>query len=282
MRRWTCHAVVGAWGLVLLAQPASPLSIVSLPLPEPEEEVVASVRPVEIEDPEPPVEAPPPEPPPQPVAKQEPPKPEPPAEPEPEPEPEVEEEVAAEDAEARPVDAADLAAGGALLDGAGGFPVLSFGYEDFPSFRSYARAMTRLGARFVVVQRREIVGTVDLDTASTGRFAGGAFSPRARDYTGEPGLTPLARAARERYGDRAVVMMLVPRQLDAGLFGGLARALDERGEPHAGLSEIRGRYERGPAGGIRLRLEGAVRRDGTVVPMDALFDLAQIAGGSPA
>jgi hypothetical protein len=142
--------------------------------------------------------------------------------------------------------------------------------------------MTRLGARFVVVRSREIVGTVDLETGATGSFAGGAFSPRARDYTGEPGLAPLARAARESYGERSVVMMLVPRRLDSGLFGGLARALAEQGEPHGGLREIRGRYERGPAGGIRLRLEEAVRRDGTSIPLEALFDLGQIAGAATA
>lgn len=267
MRRWTCHAVVGAWGLVLLAQPASPLPIVALPEPEPE--TFASLQPVPLEEPEPPEEEPParPEPPPENEPRAQPP-------PEPEPKPE-------EPAPLR-VEAADLASGGELLDGAGGFPVLSFGYEDFPSFGSYARAMTRLGARFVVVRSREIVGSVDLETGTTGSFAGGAFSPRARDYTGEPGLAPLARAARESFGERAVVMMLVPRRLDAGLFGGLARVLDERGEPHPGLREIRGRYERAPSGGIRLRLEGAVRRDGTVVPIDALFDLAQIAGATAA
>ena len=160
--------------------------------------------------------------------------------------------------------------------------MLSFGYEDFPSFRSYARAMVRLGARFVVVRRREIVGSVDLETAATGSFGGGSFSPRARDYTGEPGLAPLARVARARFGERSVVMMLVPRRMDAGLFGGLARVLAEQGEPQASLREIRGRYERGPAGGVHLRLEAAVRLDGTVIPMDGLFDLGQIAGAAAA
>jgi hypothetical protein len=269
VRRWTCHAVVGAWGLVLLAQPASPLPIVSLPEPEPESR--ASVTPVALETPEP---KPAPEP-------------EPPAEPEPAPEPVVRAEPKPEPPEpeepaVQRVESADLASGGALLDGSGGFPVLSFGYDDFPSFRSYARAMTRLGARFVVVRQREIVGTVDLDSGAVGAFRGGAFSPRARDYTGEPGLAPLARAARETHGDRSVVMMLVPRRLDAGLFGGLARVLAERGEPHARLREIRGRYERAAGGGIRLRLEEAVRRDGTRIPMEALFDLAQIAGAATA
>jgi len=267
VRRWTCHAVVGAWGLTLLAQPASPLSIVALPEPE----ALAPVQAVAMEEPDPPAEPArtPPDPPPQPVRT--------PPDPPPEPAPPERAEPAA-----RQVGAADVANGGALLDGAGGFPVLSFGYEDFPSFRSYARAMTQLGARFVVVRRREIVGTVDLVTGATGSFGGGSFSPRARDYTGEPGLAPLARAARESFGERSVVMMLVPRRLDAGLFGGLARALAERGEPHPGLREIRGRYERAPAGGIHLRVEGAVRRDGTVVPLDALFDLEQITGLAPA
>lgn len=269
MRRWTCHAVVGAWGLMLLAETASPLSITEIP--EPEAERLASVRPIELEEPKP-EPRPVPEPEPVEAAQLEPP-PEPPAEPQP---------PKRVEPPAHRVDAADLASGGALLDGAGEFPVLSIGYEDFPSFRSYARAMTRLGARFVVVRSREIVGTVDLDTAATGSFRGGAFSPRARDYTGEPGLAPLARAARESFGDRSVVMMLVPRRLDAGLFGGLARVLAESGEPHARLREIRGRYERTPGGGVRLRLEAAVRRDGTPIPIDALFDLRQIAGAAAA
>jgi len=272
MRRWACHAVVGAWGVVLLAQPASTSSIVSVPAPE--DEPLATIQPVAFEEPAAPEEAQPdePEPAPEEITQKEPP-------PKPAPEEPPAPEKAPEPAPRR-IEAADLVSGGELLDGSGGFPVLSFGYDDFPSFRSYARAMTRLGARFVVVRRREIVGTVDLETGATGDFVGGSFSPRARDYTGEPGLTPLARAARESFGERAVVMMLVPRRLDAGLFGGLARALVERGERHAGLREIRGRYERGPGGGIRLRLEGAVRRDGTVVPIEALFDLGQIAGAA--
>lgn len=263
MRRWTCHAVVGAWGLLLLAQPASPLSIVAPAAVDPE--VLASVRPVALEEPVP-------EPAPTPV-------PEPPARPEPAPE---REPPRREEPEALRVEAADRVHGGTLLDGTGGFPALDFGYDDFPSFRAYARAMTRLGARFVVVRRRQIVGSVDLETGATSGFAGGAFSPRARDYTGEPGLAPLARAARERFGERSVVMMLVPRRLDAGLFGGLARVLAERGEPHTGLREIRGRYERAADGGIRLRLEAAVRRDGRAVPLEAVFDLAQIAGATAA
>lgn len=261
MRRWTCHSVVGAWGLLLLAQPASPLSIVTLPEHEPE--VFARVQPVALEEPAPPAAKPPVEPAPPPAEAPPPPRPKP---------------TPPSHAEAPPrrVDAADLESGGALLAGSGGFPVLSFGYEDFASFRSYARSMTHLGARFVVIRGRKIVGSVDLETGSTSSFQGGSFSPRARDYTGEPGLAPLAREARESFGDRSSVMMLVPRQLDAGLFGGLARVLAERGEPHGGLREIRGRYERGPAGGVRLRLEGVVRRDGTRVPVDALFDLGQI------
>ena len=262
MRRWTCHSVVGAWGLLLLAQPASPLSIVALP--EPEEEAFARLRPVELEEPVRPAARPPVASPPPPAES--------PAPPRPEPAP-----PARAESSPRRVDAADLESGGALLAGGGDFPVLSIGYEDFPSFRAYARSMTHLGARFVVIRSRKIVGSVDLETGVTSSFQGGTFSPRARDYTGEPGLAPLARAARESFGDRSSVMMLVPRQLDAGLFGGLARVLAERGEPHGGLREIRGRYERGPAGGVRLRLEGVVRRDGTRVAVDALFDLAQIA-----
>jgi hypothetical protein len=261
MRRWICHSAVGAWGLMLLAQPASPLSIVTLPEHAPE--VFARVQPLAEEEPAPPATKP--------QVESPSPPPEEPANPEPKSTPPARAEAAP-----RRVEAEDLESGGALLAGGGGFPVLSFGYEDFASFLSYARSMTDLGARFVVIRSRKIVGSVDLETGATRGFPGGSFSPRARDYTGEPGLARLARAARESFGDRSSVMMLVPRQLDAGLFGGLARVLAERGEPHGSLREIRGRYERGPEGGVRLRLEGVVRHDGTRVPVDALFDLRQI------
>ena len=60
----------------------------------------------------------------------------------------------------------------------------------------------------------------------------------------------------------------------------LARLLEERGEPHGRLSEIRGRYEQAPGGGVRLRVEQALRRDGTPVGVHAVFDLARIAGGT--
>jgi hypothetical protein len=183
--------------------------------------------------------------------------------------------------EPRSVGASDVTRGAALLDSGGSFPVLSFEYAAFPSFRSYARAMVRLGARFVVVQRRAIVGSLDLETGAIGEFSGAArFSPRARDYTGEPGLDALARVARERFGERSVVMMLVPRSLDAGIFGGLARILEERGQRRDALREIRGRYERAAGGGVHLRVDAAVRRDGRSVPIETLFDLGQIVGVS--
>ena len=60
----------------------------------------------------------------------------------------------------------------------------------------------------------------------------------------------------------------------------LARLLAERGEGHGGLREIRGRYLRGPSGGVRLQVETALRRDGTAVPVDAVFDLGQIVAGA--
>ncbi len=70
--------------------------------------------------------------------------------------------------------------------------------------------------------------------------------------------------------------MLVPRQLDAGLFGGIARALAAQGEPAADYRELRGRYREGGAGGVRLELEEGVRRDGSRRPLDLVFDLGQI------
>ena len=184
-------------------------------------------------------------------------------------------------AEARPVGPAEVVRGEALLDSGGSFPVLSFDYEAFPSFGSYARSMLRLGARFVVVHRRAIVGTLDVETGAIGEFSDAArFSPRARDYTGEPALEATARAARERFGERAVVMMLVPRSFDAGLFGALAQVLDEQGHRRDALREIRGRYVRGVGGGVQLRVDAVLRRDGNRVPINTLFDLGQVAEGS--
>ena len=176
------------------------------------------------------------------------------------------------------VGSAELAEGARWLDGEGSFPALSCSYEDFDSFASYARAMTALGARFVAVRHRSVVGALDLDRGwAPASAVNASFSPRARDYRDEPALARLSREAQERYGDGAEVMMLVPRKLDAGLFGGIARALARTGRAPDELQEIRGRYQRGPDGGVRLRVEGAVRRDGTPLALDLLFDLGAIA-----
>ncbi len=138
--------------------------------------------------------------------------------------------------------------------------------------------MVDLGARFVVVLHREVVGSVDVETGNFGPVSmDGAFSPRARDYTDERGLVELAGRARRRYGEGAVVMMLVPRRVDAGLFGGIAGALAQRGEAPDAYREIRGRYLRGPGGGIRLQVDAGVGMDGVARPLDLLFDLTEIA-----
>ncbi len=198
--------------------------------------------------------------------------PEPSAEPEPTPEP---------GPKPARLGAAEVEEGDRILAGGGDFPVLSCTYEDFPSFDHYARAMAALGARFVVVRQRRIVAAID---PASGRFeearVDAGFSPRARDYTGEPALAPLARAARERFGGGAVVMMLVPRTIDAGLFGGISRALAGRGEAHQAYREIRGRYQRAPGGGVRLRVDRGTRLDGSEVEMDLLFELAGLADRS--
>jgi hypothetical protein len=219
---------------------------------------------------------------PRPVAPPEParePLPRPAAEPEAAPEPP---EITPQPARPERLGAAEVAAGDRILSGGGTFPVLSCTYEDFPSFDAYARAMASLGARFVVVRQRRIVAAIDPATAlfaePEGATLDGSFSPRARDYTGEPALAPLTRAARERFGAGAVVMMLVPREIDAALFGGIARALASRGDHHEAYREIRGRYQRAPGGGLRLRVDRATRADGGEVAMDLLFDLAEVAG----
>jgi hypothetical protein len=173
----------------------------------------------------------------------------------------------------------DFERGEALIDTSGSFPILSARYDGLASFRAYAGAMVERGARFVVVRRREILAEIDIET---GEIRAGvprrAFSPRARDYSGEPGLARAARLARARFGGDAMVMMLVPRALDAGLFGGIAHALERRGEAHASYRELEGRYERGADGGLRLRVESGTHMDGTRRALGFLFDLDAIAG----
>ena len=224
----------------------------------------------------PPPEAVQPEPPPEPVSE---PSPEPPPEDPPTEVAEGEETAPEEAPQPTHVASADLRRGGELLDGAGDFPVLSCAYDSFASFRDYAHAMVSLGAHFVVVRNRQILGGIDVENGhvtETSSLAGG-YSPRARDYTDEPELAHLALAARARFGRGAVVMMLVPRSIDAGLFGGIARALVKRGESHEDYREIRGRYERSTDGRLRLRIDSGVRTDGAKAPLELLFDLGDIA-----
>jgi hypothetical protein len=178
-----------------------------------------------------------------------------------------------------PIGAAELARGSELLD-AGAFPVLLASYAEFPSFRDYALAMQALGARLAVVRQRRIVGSVDLERSEVSEAGvAGAFSPRARDYSDEPGLAAAAEAARARFGAGAEVRMLVPRELDAGLFGAIAGVLARHGGDPSAYREIRARYLRAPGGGVRLRVDAAVRRDGAELPMDLLLDLGSISRG---
>jgi hypothetical protein len=175
------------------------------------------------------------------------------------------------------IGAAEIERGNAVLGG-GAFPVLVAGYGDFPSFRDYALAMQGLGARLAVVRARRIVGSADLGRVEVqAEPLAGAFSPRARDYADEPELAALARAARERFGAGAEVMMLVPRAIDAGIFGGIAGALARLGGGPDAYREVQAHYLRAPGGGVWLRVDAAVRRDGSRVPLDLLIDLAAAA-----
>ncbi len=197
----------------------------------------------------------------------------------PAPEPAAAESRAEPMPESVAVDPGDLAAGATLLDGQGRFPPLSSSYGDFGSFGAYASAMRSLGARFVVVRQRQIVGDIDPATgAMRDDRADARFSPRARDYSDEPALERASHRARERFGPGARVMMLVPRGIDAALFGAIARRLRAQGDAPSELREIRARYRRGPAGGVELRVEGAERLDGAPVPLDLVFDLSAVAG----
>ena len=176
------------------------------------------------------------------------------------------------------VTSADLARGADLLASGGRFPVISASYEGLRTFGRYAAAMTSIGGRFVVVSHRKIVGEVDLaDGTIRAALLDRPFSPRARDYTDEPALAEPARRVRERFGPDAEIMLLVPRAVDAGLFGGIARELADGGEGHAGYREVEGRYERAPGGGLRFRLLSGLRMDGGRVALGAVFDLDAIA-----
>jgi hypothetical protein len=178
----------------------------------------------------------------------------------------------------RAVVAADLRSGAALLEGGGAFPALTASYDGLHSFAAYAAAMQTLGARFFVVRDRRIVGEIDvMSGAIEAASADGAFSPRARDYSGEPALAGPARRVRSRFGGDAAVRMLVPRALDAGLFGSIARALAERGRDHRDYAELIGHYERPAGGALRLRLEEGVHLDGRRERVDLVFDLDAIA-----
>ena len=171
----------------------------------------------------------------------------------------------------------DLERGEALLAASGSFPILTARYDGLASFRAYAGVMLERGARFVVVRRREILAEIDIGSGAIREGAPrSAFSPRARDYTGEPGLARAVRIARARFGGDATVMMLVPRSLDAGLFGGIAHALERRGEAHASYRELEGRYERGADGRLRLRVESGTHRDGKRRALGLAFDLDAI------
>ncbi|MEN8185064.1 MAG: hypothetical protein ABFS46_21285, partial [Myxococcota bacterium] len=127
-----------------------------------------------------------------------------------------------------------------------------------------------------MVRRRRYVERFDELYAST--FAGdGLSSAVASEVLDIVMQEDIAGRARERVGAGVEVMMLVPRALDAGLFGGIARALERRGEKAEAYRELRGRYLPPDGGGLRLRIEAAVRRDGSQLPLDLLFDLGEIA-----
>jgi len=252
------RVALGVWVWIVLVSLVSPLSEPSEPS-DPDTSPRVALRPVAPESaPETEPEA---------VAEPAPPEPEPAPEPEPVAPPQV-------------LSASDVRRGDAWLSAGGSFPIISASYDGLQSFRRYAEAMTSIGARFVVVSRQRIVGEVDLASGSLRPpVLDRPFSPRARDYTDEPALAAPARRVRQRYGGDAVIMLLVPRALDAGLFGAIARELSNRGEGPEAFRQVEGRYEQGPGGGLRLRLEAAERLDGSRLALSSIFELSRFAGG---
>ncbi len=181
-----------------------------------------------------------------------------------------------------PVSKQALALGRELLASGGAFPALNATYEDFSSFRRYAQSMLDLGARFVVVRDRRIVGQADIETGIVSPFENGAsFSPIPRDYSHEPALVTATAAVRREHGRGAQVKMLLPRDLDAGLFGGIAEALAARGEAPELYTEIQGRYEPASGGGVWFRIESGTRSDGETISLSRVFDLSALAGTEP-
>jgi hypothetical protein len=203
------------------------------------------------------------------------------AEREPEPVP-APAEPAAETSSERAIEPrrADVAHGESLLSGDGAFPALHTSYEGLFGFGEYAAAMQSRGARFVVVRRGRVLAGIDPETGHTREVPDGEFSPRARDYTGEPALAHATHAARERFGSGAAVMLLVPRTLDAGLFGGIARALADRGDAHDAFRFFEARYTRTAQGGFALHVDAGERLDGRRTPLALVFDLDRLSGGA--
>lgn len=74
-------------------------------------------------------------------------------------------------------------------------------------------------------------------------------------------------------------MMLVPREVDARIFGGVAGALSRRGGDPNAFQEVRARYLRMPGGAVGLAVDAARRGDGSEVPVGVRLDLGQ--GGRP-
>jgi hypothetical protein len=253
---WLSTAVVLCWALAYFAWAGASA--------DPGDGLTASVEPV--------VHAPPP-------VLPEPPQPEPLAQsaPAPQPGPEA----------PQPVGEQGLSLGRALLASGGAFPALNASYERFGSFREYARSMQRLGARFVVVSDRRIVGSADIETArvaafedevgSAASFSPARFSPIPRDYSSEPALRETAQAARRLHGSGARVQMLLPRALDAGLFGGIAQLLATRGEEPRSYTEIRGFYEPAAGGDVWFRIESGTQSSGRSVALSRSFDLSALA-----
>jgi hypothetical protein len=258
------RVALGVWAWIVLVSLATPVSDPGEPMAA---EPRVALRPV-MSEPEPQSETPAPESPPEREA------------PAPEPAPEPKPVAAPEAVAPQVLSASDVRRGDAWLSSGGSFPVISASYDGLQSFRRYAEAMTSIGARFVVVSRQRIVGEVDLASGTLRPPAlDRPFSPRARDYTGEPALAGPARRVRDRYGRDAVIMLLVPRALDAGLFGAIARELSNRGEGPEAFRQVEGRYERSAAGGLQLRLEAAERLDGSRLALSSVFDLSRFAGG---
>ena len=162
-----------------------------------------------------------------------------------------------------------MTGGGALL---GDFPMVVAEYRRTIGFATYRAALSRLGAKFFVLDEssRHLVGQIDLpsgavyaaDTASTR-----GLSPRSRTLDNEPALSAAMATAR-KYCPTGTCnpVVLYPVELDLFVVGSIQIALRRTDRDILEFSQFIGTYHL-VGGELVLALEYAIDRKGTKTPL---------------